>query len=125
MVKVIPSASAVVVALLFAGSATAIAQEKLRIVDFYVDEIDVYKDATGETKVKQVERSKIKTPIDVLEVSPNYMMRVNAGELEGWIYATIVETEGGQFEDSEVGPCNHALPEEYTALRNVGNQCGE
>lgn len=120
------SAGVVTAALLYVAATTAMAEEKIRITGFYVDEIDVYDDADGLRKQKKsVKSDQVDFPIEVIQVSPNYMMKVDSGKLKGWIYATIVKTEGDQFESSDVGPCNHAVPEAYAALRNVGNQCVE
>jgi hypothetical protein len=123
MMKLARLAGTVTSALLYAASATAIAEEKITIIGFFVDEIDVYKDASGEERIGQVSKAGITLPIEVLEVSSNYMLKVDSDKLKGWIYATVVETEDAQFESSDVGPCNHAVPEAYAALRNVGNQC--
>jgi hypothetical protein len=125
--KSIRVAALFTIAALCGATATTLADDKpkTKIVGFTTDEIDVYSDATAATKLGQIHSADAKLPIDVIEVAPNYMILVDIGELHGWIYATMVETQGSLFGSIDVGPCNHALPEQYAAVRNVGNNCSE
>jgi hypothetical protein len=118
------AASIAVAALLLVSATTCIAQAKVTITGFYVDVIDIYADEAGETKQREVNAADVKLPVDVIKTSPNYMMLVNIGGKQGWIYATVAETEGAIFKDIDIGSCNQAVPEESASLRGVGTQCG-
>lgn len=116
--------SASAAALLFVSVTTCLAQAKVTITGFYVDVIDIYADEAGENKQREVKASDVKLPIDVIQTSSNYMMLVNIGGKQGWIYATVAETEGAMFENSDIGPCNQYVPDEFAGDRNLGKQCG-
>ena len=118
------SAIAAVAALLFVSATTCMAQAKITITGFYVDVIDVYADEAGENKQREVKAGEVKLPIDVIKTSSNYMMLVNIGGKQGWIYATIAETEGAMSENPDIGPCNHSVPDNPFGDRNLGKQCG-
>lgn len=106
-------------------AATSWSGEKIQIVELYAKAVDVYADPTGATKLKdKLQPSDVSPPLEVLEVSPNLMFRIDTGKLKGWVRSTMVKTTGTVFETTDLGPCNYAgQAETGGSTRGIGNNC--
>jgi hypothetical protein len=111
-------------ALLCLPTTTSWSTEKTKVTGLYAPAVDVYSDPKSTKKVGQIHSSDVSKPLEVLEISPNLMLRIDTGKVKGWIRSTMVKTEGEMFDAADVGPCNYAGADETGgASRGIGNNC--